>query len=570
MELPPPEPSDVAPLLRQALTLPALRGSATRLDRLVQDYARGASLRDAPLAVALVGATGAGKSTLLNALAGQSLSREGVDRPTSTAATIFAPADAPLADLESVGARVVRYAPGPRALWGGQIFIDTPDLNSVATEHREVARAALERADVALVVMHRGSVAEASQSAFLSEFASRRALVLLVNFADELGAAARETLKRQAAEIARDAWGASEPPPVFAISARAAREGQDPSGEFGAFLFKLRSLADGTVARRVRESNAWGALDELGAAASRGLEDTEALVQKTRAALESGHAQASGQLEREFAERLALARGHLATRVRQQAGSRFWGPAGWLLRLTPLGAGGLGAAALVSRASLPVGLAVATAATAIEAVRTRTRAHAAEGAVAGPLEEGGDVEQAARTALAGPRTVAQARGLDPAELGLMELPTLLEELRTTRAAAWRFTESTGVAESVAHWWKTARWLLLPLINLPLLALLVHVAWTVGRAYVQGPLLGLDYFLTTSALFAVMAGTGALLASASLSGAARRAERAGLAAFRLSLTRLGLRLTEAVEESFRPGRDAAGRLGVLVQRRPAGE
>ena len=91
-----PEPEELTARLLAARALPALRTQGARLDRLCEDYARGWEKRDAPLTVALVGATGAGKSTLLNALAGQALAREGEDRPTSTAATVFAPEGAAL------------------------------------------------------------------------------------------------------------------------------------------------------------------------------------------------------------------------------------------------------------------------------------------------------------------------------------------------------------------------------------------------------------------------------------------------------------------------------------------
>jgi hypothetical protein len=110
---------------------------------------------------------------------------------------------------------------------------------------------------------------------------------------------------------------------------------------------------------------------------------------------------------------------------------------------------------------------------------------------------------------------------------------------------------------VARWWRMARWLLLPLINLPLLALLGHVGYRVVRAYVEGPLLGVDYFLNAGALFALLAGGGALLASASLAGAARSVRRAGLGRFSALLDALGTRLVgESVQDSLRPGREAA--------------
>jgi len=558
-----PDPEALRTLLKTALELPALQPHAARLERLVDDYARGVARKDAPLAVALVGATGAGKSTLLNALAGQALSREGVDRPTSTAATVFAPEGAAADALAQTGARVMRYAPGPQGLWGGQVFIDTPDLNSVATTHRDVARAALERADVALVVMHRGSVAEASQVEFLTEFARRRALVFLLNFADELSPESRETLKTQVRRVASEQYGLpQEDVPVFTISALAAKDGRDVSGEFGALLFHLRGLATQAVAARVRRTNALGALEEVSSRVGTALQETDALLARTRDALGSGMEKASEALRADFDARLRLAHGHLAAEVRRQAGSRFWGPAAWGLRLSLWGASGLGAAAMVGRASLPAGLAVAAASTALDAVRGRTRARAAEAAVVEPFEDDFGVESAARTALAEARSVVRAGGLEPALLGVPDVDALLDEVRAARAGAWRYTATTGVGEAVAGWWRTARWLVLPLINLPLLALLGHVGWRVVRAYVEGPLLPMEYFVNAGALFVLLAGAGALLASASLAGAARRAGAAGRARFVEALAALGGRLVEAVDDGLRPGREAARRLLAL--------
>ncbi|HEX8823917.1 MAG TPA: GTPase [Archangium sp.] len=552
-----PAPDELEPLLSAALALPALKPHAARLERLRRDYARGLERKDAPLAVALVGATGAGKSTLLNALSGQALAREGEDRPTSTAATLFAPEGAGLEELAQVGAKVLRYTPGPQGLWSGQVFIDTPDLNSVATVHREVARAALERADMALVVMHRGSVAEATQVEFLAEFARRRALVFLVNFADELSPESREALKSQARRLAAEQFGLPlESVPVFAISARAAKEGKDPSGEFGALLFHLKSLATQAVAERVRRSNARGALEELISLAEGALKQTEDTLARTRGALESGLSRASAGLRADFDARLALAQGFLASEVRHQAAGRFWGPAAWGMRLSYVGAGGLGAATLVARRSLPVGLAVAATSTVLDAVRDRTRARAAESAVVEPFEDDLSVEGAARAALTEARGLAHASGLSPEVLGLPDVEMLLAELKSARASAWRYTVTTAVAEAVAGWWRTARWLVLPLINLPLLALLGHVGYRVVRAYVEGPLLGLDYFVNAGALFALLAAAGALLASASLAGTTRAVRRSGQARFVALLETLGGRMGETIQDSLRSGREAA--------------
>ncbi|RKH73545.1 ATP-binding cassette domain-containing protein [Corallococcus interemptor] len=555
-----PDPEALRPLLTDALSLPALKPHGPRLERLLEDYARGMARRDAPLVVALVGATGAGKSTLLNALSGQNLSREGVDRPTSTVSTLFAPEGTATDELARTGARVVRYTPGPQGLWSGQVFIDTPDLNSVATAHRDVARAALDKADVALVVMHRGSVAEATQVEFLSEFARRRALVFILNFADELSAESRDALKSQVRRVATQHYGlAAEDVPVFAISARAAKDGQDVSGEFGPLLFHLRGLATQAVAARVRHTNALGALEEFASTVQTALTDTDALLAKTRTALDAGLARAAESLQADFDARLSLAHGHLASEVRRQAAGRFWGPAAWGLRLSLWGASGMGAAALVGRRSLPAGLAVAAASTVVDAVRDRTRARAAEVAVVEPFEDDFLAESAARTALAEARSVARTQGLEAEALGVPDVDAMLAELRMARAGAWRYTASTAVAEAVARWWRTARWLVLPLINLPLLALLGHVGYRVVRGYIEGPLLPLEYFLNAGAFFGLLAGAGALLASASLVGAARHAGRAGRSRFVEALAALGRRLGETVDDGLGTGRQAARRI-----------
>ncbi|WP_404368215.1 GTPase [Corallococcus coralloides] len=555
-----PDPEALRPLLTDALSLPALQPHGPRLERLLEDYARGVARKDAPLVVALVGATGAGKSTLLNALSGQNLSREGVDRPTSTASTLFAPEGTATDELARTGARVVRYTPGPQGLWSGQVFIDTPDLNSVATQHRDVARAALDKADVALVVMHRGSVAEATQVEFLTEFARRRALVFILNFADELSAESREALKSQVRRVATQHYGlAAEDVPVFAISARAAKDGQDVSGEFGPLLFHLRGLATQAVAARVRHTNALGALEELASTVQKALDDTDALLARTRTALDAGLSRAAQALQADFDARLALAHGHLASEVRRQAAGRFWGPAAWGLRLSLWGASGMGVGALVARRSLPAGLAVAAASTVVDAVRDRTRARAAEVAVVEPFEDDFLAESAARTALAEARSVARTQGLEAEALGVPDVEVMLAELRVARAGAWRYTASTAVAEAVARWWRTARWLVLPLINLPLLALLGHVGYRVVRGYVEGPLLPLEYFVNAGAFFGLLAGAGALLASASLVGAARHAGRAGRSRFVEALAALGGRLGEAVDDGLGTGRQAARRI-----------
>ncbi len=521
-----PPPQRVRVLLEEALGLPALAASRETLERLLGDYERGQKLADAPLRIALVGATGAGKSTLLNALAGVTLAQEGETRPTSREPTVFAPEGAELEALEAGGAKVVRYRAGGGS-WSGQVLVDTPDLNSVERVHRERTARALEACDVALVVMHRGSVAEAVQAEFLEGFARRRRLLFVLNYADEYGKEAREALKAQVRELAHSRLGLPEGEVhPFAISAREAKAGRDVSGEFGALLLALREMGTRTVAERVRHGNAAAALAALSAHAREGLEATDALLAQVHHALGGGMDAGARTLRDDFEERLALAEGHLAQSVRRQAAGRGWGPAALWMRLSLVGAGGLGAATLLARASLPAGLAVAAASTVLDAVQARTRAAAARERVLAPGGEGGVAERAARTALVPARAAATAAGLAPGDAGIPTPESLSGTFQGLREEAWRFTEGGAVAAAVSAWWRWARWVLLPLINLPLLALLAHVAWRVVHAYVEGPLLPATYFLNAAALAVVLAIVGGTLASLSLSGAVRRVKSAG--------------------------------------------
>lgn len=557
-----PDPSHLKDMVAAAMPLPGLRAHRSRLERLLADYERSWARQDRSLAVALVGATGAGKSTLINALAGQSIAEEGEDRPTSRSAVVYAPDDADLEAFEAQGAKVARYRARAGTPWGGQVFIDTPDFNSIATEHRERARALLEQADVALVVVHKGSVAEASQAEFLAEFARRRRLVWVVNFADQLGEQAREDLKAQVRTVSRDHLGLPEADvQVFAVSARAAKRGLDPTGELAGLLDALGQLAETATAERIRRSNAGAVLEELQGPVREALAASERALAEVKGELEKGLLSAGQALRDDFAERLRLAAGHLANEVRRQAASRWWGPAAWWMRLSMLGSGGLAAATLVARRSASAGLVVGAVSTVLGHVQERARAKAAEQRVvaADATDEDGRLAPHARAALAGARAAAHRAGLSPELAELPDVAAMLAALGELRAAAWRATEDAAVARAVASWWRWARWLLLPIINLPLLGLFGHVVYQVVRAYVFGPYLGADYYLNALALAGVLTVCGGLLASFSLAGAARRVQRDGLRRFDEALAELHRQLLETSEGALGEPRRAAGEL-----------
>lgn len=125
-----------------------------------------AAALDAPLLAVVGGSTGAGKSTLVNSLVGEPVTKSGVLRPTTRASTlIHHPADAKwftdtrvlpgLARL--TGAVAEDSDPGTLRLVAGNVpqglaLLDAPDIDSVVSANRDLARQLLSAADLWIFV----------------------------------------------------------------------------------------------------------------------------------------------------------------------------------------------------------------------------------------------------------------------------------------------------------------------------------------------------------------------------------------------------------------------------------
>jgi energy-coupling factor transporter ATP-binding protein EcfA2 len=546
-----PPPSQLQGVLAEAGKLLPTGPGRARVDQLFADYSRGFEGEQRALVIALVGATGAGKSTLLNALVGAAVAAPGDQRPTTEQAVIYAPDDASLGGLSAQAASVVRYskhAPGP---WGGHVFVDTPDVNSVATAHRERAAALVEQADVAIVVLHKGSVVEAVQAEFLSGFARRRRLLFVLNHADLLSADAQRVLKEQIRAVAGERLAVPDAE-VYSVSALLWQQGRAEVGEREALLAALRDLGDQAVADRVRRSNALGALRELQAVIGPALEAAEAVTERRAKLLAEGLAAARTALSEDFRARLEAASAHLGHAVRNEAARRFWGPAGWWMRLSLAGTSGVGAAALLVRGNPLVAGGVAVG----SALLNRIQQHTLERSAHRRMEEVSASDPSARAAglaLAGAQNDALQRGGDA---GLPEVTALAGELSKLRAEVWDSTSTLGLAEAVTRWWKVARFVLLPVVNLPLLALFGHGAYSVVRGYLEGNYVGADFLLSAAALAALIAAFGAGLASLTLFGVRRRLVSEGRRQFEAALAELSAQLLFAAREHDRGPKEAA--------------
>jgi len=104
--------------------------------------------------VAFFGGTGVGKSTLLNRLAGEAVARVGVERPTSHEVTLYLHDAIALADLPDAfpveRVRVERHHDDGRR---DVVWIDMPDIDSIATENRDLVLAWLPYVDLLIYVV---------------------------------------------------------------------------------------------------------------------------------------------------------------------------------------------------------------------------------------------------------------------------------------------------------------------------------------------------------------------------------------------------------------------------------
>jgi 50S ribosome-binding GTPase len=149
--------------------------------------------------LALVGGTGVGKSSLLNALAGTTVSPASARRPTTDKPIAWIPdgqdeALAPL--LEWLGVDEVREHAA--ATLGTVAILDLPDMDSVASEHRERVETILPRVDAVAWVTDLEKYGDAVlHDAFLRTWLPRlgRQAVIL-NKADRLSGDDRRRVRR--------------------------------------------------------------------------------------------------------------------------------------------------------------------------------------------------------------------------------------------------------------------------------------------------------------------------------------------------------------------------------------
>jgi GTPase SAR1 family protein len=184
---------------------PELNGLIRRFKKGLQSYLFKEKTND--LWVVFLGGTGTGKSTLFNALCGKTLSATGVERPKTRGPVAYAhrSKSSPEEELIFPGLQVVHQSleeaeaapcggmPGKlmvlsheREEWSHLVIVDTPDVDSVEAENREITEDLTLLADALVFVTSQEKYADEVPIRFLLKvLREQRPSFLLVNKAEK-------------------------------------------------------------------------------------------------------------------------------------------------------------------------------------------------------------------------------------------------------------------------------------------------------------------------------------------------------------------------------------------------
>ncbi len=197
-----------------------------------------------PAIVVIGGPTGAGKSTVVNALLGENLTASGVLRPTTKVPHLFHhPLDS--AVLGEVARRASVHS--TEAVPRGLTIVDSPDLDSVRGENREIAESLLEASDLWLFVTTPARYGDAVPWNALRKATDRGASVAIVlnRVTPEIAAQVRREL---VARLAEEQLGNL---PLFVIPEHGGAEvPRDVVGNLGRWLDTVAAASVDTIVER--------------------------------------------------------------------------------------------------------------------------------------------------------------------------------------------------------------------------------------------------------------------------------------------------------------------------------
>lgn len=318
----------------------AARQEQTSLVAQLDDYVLPRlSALDAPLLVVVGGSTGSGKSTLVNSIVGETVTRSGVLRPTTRSPVLVHHAGdrdwftssvlprlgrltgasstqgSPDDDMSSV--RLVTSD----ALPSGLALLDAPDIDSVVSANRDLARQLLNAADLWLFVTTAARYADAVPWELLRQAGERGTSVAIVldRVPREAIGEVREHLSQMLTEQRL------ENAPLFTVAeATLDADGRLPASEVDPIRSWLTTLAQDALARQVVvRKTLSGALDSLDnrvallVTASRHQQDAD---RELRSAARAAYADAGQSVEEGMSDGTLL-RGEVLARWQEFVGT---------------------------------------------------------------------------------------------------------------------------------------------------------------------------------------------------------------------------------------------------------
>jgi hypothetical protein len=263
-----------------------------------------------PAIVVVAGSTGSGKSTVVNALLGDQLTTAGVLRPTTKVPHLFHhPLDTQVLTAVERKATVRSTEAVPRGL----AIVDSPDLDSVRGENREVARELLDAADLWIFVTTAARYGDAVPWEALRSGAERGASIAIVLNRVTMDVAAQvrsdlvERLRNEGLEML----------PLFVIPEDTVARGEVPPdvvGGLGRWLDSVAAASASTIVERTLHGSA-EALKEWLERLAEHLDDQAAVAKEVRAVVRRRAARAEAEGGEDWYE--GVATGALETRWRQ-------------------------------------------------------------------------------------------------------------------------------------------------------------------------------------------------------------------------------------------------------------
>ena len=292
---------------------------------------------DLTLTIALAGGSGAGKSTLINALAGSAIAEAAAQRPCTMQATVYHHRSATSAGLPAELLEQVRTVTHERPELRFKVLIDTPDLDTFATQNRAATRALLKAAGLVIYVFTPEKYWDERVWSVIREEQRFSACLAVINKSDTVPAAA---LERAAEEIRRRFADLGKPDlPILRVSALrhlARVDGSLPPApsdatatidEFSSLRAYIEyELREGDIAR-MRIQQRLGVLKNLELELSQVVPaDLPAKLDRLSALAEIQIDEATAQLGGTLANRMALIETDLRPLIHQRKTQKFSGP----------------------------------------------------------------------------------------------------------------------------------------------------------------------------------------------------------------------------------------------------